>query len=97
MVKVIWTEQAIDDLTNIAQYSSGYSEKYASTIVSKLFNKTNVLKTMPRIGRMVPERNSETIRELIEGNYRIIYEISSEARIDVLTVHHSSKPLGDIK
>jgi len=65
MVKVIWTEQAIDDLTNIAQYSSGYSEKYASTIVSKLFNKTNILKTMPKIGRMVPERNSETIRELI--------------------------------
>ncbi|MFC5540061.1 type II toxin-antitoxin system RelE/ParE family toxin [Rhodocytophaga aerolata] len=97
MVKVIWTEQAIDDLTNIAQYSSGYSEKYASTIVSKLFNKTNILKTMPRIGRMVPERNSETIRELIEGNYRIIYEISSEDKIDVLTVHHSSKPLGDIK
>lgn len=97
MAKVIWTEQAIDDLTNIAQYSSGYSEKYASAIVSKLFNKTNVLKTMPRIGRIVPERNSETIRELIEGNYRIIYEISSEDRIDVLTVHHSSKPLGDIK
>ncbi len=97
MVKVIWTEQAIDDLTNIAQYSSGYSEKYASTIVSKLFNKTNILKTMPKIGRMVPERNSEKIRELIEGNYRIIYEISSEDRIDILTVHHSSKPLGDIK
>ncbi len=97
MVKVIWTEQAIDDLTNIAHYSSGYSEKYASSIVSKLFNKTNILKTMPRIGRMVPERNSETIRELIEGNYRIIYEISSEDRIDILTVHHSSRPLGDIK
>jgi addiction module RelE/StbE family toxin len=96
MVKVIWTEQAIDDLTNIAQYSSGYSSTYASAIVSKLFNKTTILKTMPRIGRMVPERNSETIRELIEGNYRIIYEISSEDRIDVLTVHHSSKPLADI-
>lgn len=97
MVKVIWTEQAIDDLTNIAQYSSTYSDKYASTIVSKLFNKTDILKTMPRIGRIVPERNKETIRELIEGNYRIIYEISSEDRIDVLTVHHSARPLGEIK
>lgn len=97
MVKVIWTEQAIDDLTNIAQYSSTYSDKYASTIVSKLFNKTDILKTMPRIGRIVPERNKETIRELIEGNYRIIYEVSSEDRIDVLTVHHSARPLGEIK
>lgn len=97
MVKVIWTEQAIDDLTNIAQYSSSYSEKYASTIVSKLFNKTNILKTMPRIGRMVPERQHDNIRELIEGNYRIIYEISREDRIEILTVHHSSRPLGDTK
>lgn len=97
MVKVIWTEQAIDDLTNIAQYSSGYSDKYASIIISKLFNRTNILKTMPKIGRMVPERNKETIRELIEGNYRIIYEIGSENRIDVLTVHHSSRPLGELK
>ncbi len=97
MVNVIWTEQAIDDLTHIAQYSSGYSEKYASTIVSKLFNKTNILKTMPRIGRMVPEQQDDNLRELIEGNYRIIYEISSEERIDILTVHHSSRPLEDIK
>ncbi len=96
MVKVIWTEQAIDDLTNIASYSSGYSEQYASAIVSKLFNKTNILKSMPRIGRMVPERNNDKIRELIEGNYRIIYEISGEDRVDVLTVHHSSRPLTDI-
>jgi addiction module RelE/StbE family toxin len=93
MVKVIWTEQAIDDLTNIANYSSGYSEQYASAIVSKLFNRTNILKSMPRIGKMVPERNDEKIRELIEGNYRIIYEITGEDRVDVLTVHHSSRPL----
>ncbi len=93
MVKVIWTEQAIDDLTNIANYSSGYSEQYASAIVSKLFSKTNILKSMPRIGRMVPERNNDKIRELIEGNYRIIYEISGEDQIDILTVHHSSRPL----
>lgn len=96
MVKVVWAERAIDDLTNIAEYSSNYSEKYASSIVSKLFNKVNILKTMPKIGRMVPEKNDENIRELIEGNYRIIYEIRSEDRIEVLLVHHSSRPLGNI-
>ncbi|WKN46329.1 type II toxin-antitoxin system RelE/ParE family toxin [Tunicatimonas pelagia] len=65
-------------------------------MVSKLFSKVNILKNMPRVGRIVPEKNDENIRELIEGNYRIIYEISSEDRIDVLMVHHSSQPLGDI-
>ncbi len=77
MVKVIWTEQAIDDLTNIANYSSGYSGQFASSIVWKLSNKTNILKLMPGTGRMVPERNNDKIRELMEGNYRIICEIIS--------------------
>jgi len=96
MVKIIWAERAIDDLTSIAEYSSRYSDKYASSIITKLFNKANILKKMPRIGRIVPEKNDENIRELIEGNYRIIYEIRSEDRIEILLVHHSSRPLENI-
>ena len=94
MAKVVWMEQAIDDLTNIANFASQYSEQYASAIVSKLFNKADILKTMPRIGRMVPEKEEDTLRELIEGNYRIIYEIKGAERIEILTVHHSARPLG---
>ncbi len=96
MVKVIWAERAIDDLTSIAEYSSRYSDKYASSIVSKLFNKVNILKKMPKVGRIVPEKNDENIRELIEGNYRIIYEVGGDERIEVLMVHHSSRPLGNV-
>jgi plasmid stabilization system protein ParE len=84
MVKVIWAERA-NDLTSIAEYSNRYSEKYASFIVSKLFNKVDILKKMLRIGRIVPEKNEENIRELIEGNYRIIYEL-----------RHASRPLENI-
>ncbi|WP_410896843.1 type II toxin-antitoxin system RelE/ParE family toxin [Pontibacter sp. E15-1] len=86
----------MDDLTSIAEYSSRYSDKYASSIISKLFNKVNILKKTPRIGRIVPEKNDENIRELIEGNYRIIYEIRGEDRIEVLMVHHSSRPLVNV-
>lgn len=96
MVKVIWAERAIDDLTSIAEYSNRYSEKYASFIVSKLFNKVDILKKMPRIGRIVPEKNEENIRELIEGNYRIIYELRGNDRIEIIMVHHASRPLENI-
>jgi addiction module RelE/StbE family toxin len=96
MVKVVWAERAIDDLNNIAEYHSRYSENYASSVVSKLFNKVSILKKMPKVGRKVPERNDERIRELIEGNYRIIYELKDEERIEVLLVHHSSRPLRNI-
>lgn len=93
MVKIIWAERAIDDLINIGNYSSRFSDKYASSIISKLFNKVNILKKMPKIGRVVPEKNDENVRELIEGNYRIIYELRSDEQIEVLMVHHSSRPL----
>ena len=96
MVKVIWAERAIDDLTSIAAYSNRYSEKYATFIVSKLFDKVDILKKMPRIGRIVPEKNEENIRELIDGNYRIIYELRGNDRIEILMVHHASRPLGNV-
>jgi plasmid stabilization system protein ParE len=42
---------------------------------------------------VVPEINDESVRELLMGNYRIIYRIISLERIDILTVHHSAKLL----
>ena len=41
----------------------------------------------------MPEINRENIRELIEGNYRIIYKILEENKIDILTIHHSARDL----
>ncbi len=40
-------------------------------------------------GRIVPEFETEQIREVIEGSYRIIYYIKPE-QIDVLAVIHGS-------
>lgn len=51
---------------------------------------------MPGIGRKVPEKNDDNIRELLDGNYRIIYEIKGEERIEILNLHHSSRPLGKL-
>lgn len=42
---------------------------------------------------MVPEVGNPTVRELIEGNYRIIYEIMSEDIVLIQTVWHSARPL----
>ncbi|WP_040397075.1 type II toxin-antitoxin system RelE/ParE family toxin [Cesiribacter andamanensis] len=93
MVTVIWTEQAIDDLTAIADYTSHHSEKWASAVIQRLFNRVSILKEMPELGRIVPEKGDASIRELIEGNYRIIYEIKHPDRVEILLIHHSSRPL----
>ena len=93
MVRIEWTEIAIEDLNDIGEYIGKDSFKYAKVVVEKLFSSTNVLKQHPRIGRMVPEFNNPNIRELIRGSYRIIYRIVDESRIDIITVHHSAKLL----
>jgi toxin ParE1/3/4 len=93
MVKLIWTDQAIDDLGDIGDYIAENSEKYAKLTVQKLFERTEILKQFPQAGRIVPEKNEQKVRELIEGSYRIIYEIASENTIYILTIYHSARDL----
>lgn len=94
MVKIIWTQRSLTDLKSIAEYISQDSIKYASLTVERIINVTTYLETNPKIGRMVPElRRQDKIREIILGNYRIIYRITSLQSVHILTVHHSYKRL----
>ncbi|MCC5668610.1 type II toxin-antitoxin system RelE/ParE family toxin [Nostoc sp. CHAB 5784] len=43
-------------------------------------------------GRVVPEIAQEDIREIIFGNYRIVYLVSDD-QVNILTVFHSSRQL----
>jgi toxin ParE1/3/4 len=52
-----------------------------------------ILKTNQYAGRMIPEIDDVRYRELIEGNFRIIYRVPNEIVIDILTVHLSARDL----
>jgi toxin ParE1/3/4 len=93
MVKLIWTDQAIADLGDIGDYVAENSELYARLTIKKIYERTDILKSFPKTGRIVPEKNEEHLRELIEGSYRIIYEISSDELIHILAVYHSARDL----
>lgn len=92
MVKVIWSEFAVDDLKSIHSYISQDSATYADRFIEKILLRVEQLESYPQSGRRVPEFNNEALRELIEGNYRIIYKISSEA-IGIVRIHHSARQL----
>ena len=93
MVRINWTFQAVLDLQNIAEYISRDSKKYAKLQVLRIRDRSKILSTQIHSGKVVPEFNRENIRELIEGNYRIIYKIVNDNRIDILTIHHSARDL----
>lgn len=93
MVQINWTFQAKDDLKDIADYISKDSKLYAKRQVIKIRKRTVVLKSQNYSGRKVPEYQNENIREIFEGNYRIIYRVVAKNRIDILTIHHSARDL----
>jgi len=91
-VKIIWSPLAIDRVTEIAEYIAQDNPSAATKWVENLFKKVQLLKSSPKSGRMVPETHREDIRELIYGNYRIIYR-AEKNKIAVLTVRHGKQIL----
>ncbi len=92
MNKVIWTKRSLDDLKDIMEYISKGSKKYARITIEKIIDATVLLEKNPLIGRIVPEVNDSKFRELIKGNYRIIY-LQNKHKVHILTVHHSARDL----
>ncbi len=80
-------------MKDITSFISKGSKHFAKTEVLKIKRRTVILKSFMLSGRIVPEIDRKEIRELIQGNYRIIYKIISKNQIDILTIHHSSRSL----
>ncbi|MBM2814215.1 MAG: hypothetical protein HW421_977 [Ignavibacteria bacterium] len=95
MVEVNWTEEALEDLHKIGDYIETESSKFAILTIETLFYSTEILESSPQAGRVVPEFQKNWLRELIRGNYRIVYRIVGKKRIDILTVHHSKRLLSN--
>ena len=93
MVEVTLSDFAIYDMEEIFDFIAKDSIRYAAEQIDKFYDRIEVLYKFPLSGKIVPEYNVDSVREIIEGNYRIIYKIYSEESITVLAVHHSSKLL----
>jgi len=84
--KIFWTRQSREDLRAIRDHIARDAPATASTYVHKLRSSVGRLKQFPFSGEVVPEIG----REVLQGNYRLIYRVS-ERRIDVLMVFHTSR------
>lgn len=96
-MRVVWTEQALERLQEIDDFISQDSPARAARFIAKLLARDDRLTPFPSAGRQVPELGSNAIREVLEGNYRIVYRLTSE-RIEILTVFegHRLLPADDI-
>lgn len=92
MAEIKWTLQALDDLESICLFIGRDSPNAAAVFAQRAFRATDPLVNSPRLGKVLPELEIENIREIILGNYRLIYQIQDE-RVQVLTVHHGARLL----
>jgi plasmid stabilization system protein ParE len=91
-MKIVWPPVAVDRVSEIAVYIAQDNPVAAESWIEKVFQKIDERKAFPENGRVVPEIDNKTIRELIYGNYRIIY-LLEEKKISVLTVRHGKQIL----
>ena len=89
--RVVWSEAALKDVDAIAAYIARDSPHYASAIVRKLLERARQLSAHPYSGRVVPELNDPSIRELLLYSYRLIYRVQAE-QVTVAAVVHARQP-----
>jgi len=93
MVKIVWTELSLFDLKEIFDYIAANSHRYATITTNKIYQRVQVTADNPYTGKIVDEFNDKSIRELIEGKYRIIYRIKTNSQVDILRIYHSARLL----
>lgn len=94
MGEIKWTEKASSNLQSIFDYISRDSRLYAARYLKTLIIATKRLETMPLSGRIVPEFENPELREVVYGNYRIVYRvIGSNENIEIIAVVHGARDM----
>ena len=73
MARIIWTEPALQELDEIADYISLDNPEAAKRLVRKAFNRVEQLTHHPNSGKSVEELEGSIYRELVVPPCRIFY------------------------
>ncbi len=92
MAELIWSERAIADIEEIYDYISADSPIYARFQIENITSSAERLHQFPESGRHIPEFPYLPHREVISGNYRVIYRYDAAAgEIKIVTVVHGRR------
>jgi addiction module RelE/StbE family toxin len=89
-MNVRWTEAALADLQAAEAYIARHSEQYARAMVERIFDRSELLASQPRLGPLVPEYEDETLRELFVEPYRMVYRLLDD-QVDIVAVVHGAR------
>ncbi|CAA0093443.1 Toxin RelE2 [BD1-7 clade bacterium] len=79
MAEIIWTEPALSDLDEIAEYIAISNVQAAKALIQKIFSKVDRLADHPKPGKVPAELKSLAYREVVVSPCRIFYKIEDSA------------------
>ena len=93
MAQVIWTEPALSDLNEIAEYIALDNIAVAKQLVQQVFSAVERLEDHPKSGRCPPELERKSRhREVIVGPCQIFYRVEKE-KVYILYVMRGEREL----
>jgi len=93
-MEIIFTDQFLERVEECTDYIALDHIPTAVKWARGVFEHCQKLSKQPEIGRIVPEFNRPEIRELIHGNYRLVYELKTN-QIDMLTIWHARSRISE--
>jgi len=94
-IKIVYSQIANNDLYEIYKFIHRDSPFYAKKEVNDIRSVIKKLKLNTFRGRVFPDLDNELTRELIFKNYRIIYDIVPDVEINIITIHHHARSIGN--
>jgi toxin ParE1/3/4 len=93
---LVWTRPALDGLLEITHYIMADNPSAARAFADKIKAKVGRLRTFPESGRVVPEFPASDLREVLIGDYRVIYRfLKTKQTVQVLAVYHGARLLDE--
>jgi plasmid stabilization system protein ParE len=93
---VDWAVSARAALDDVVTYISQDSHQAAIQVLEKALEVGASLATLAERGRVVPESNDPTIREVFVFRYRLMYEVR-EDRVLILAFVHGARDFGALQ
>ncbi len=92
MAEIIWTNPALEDLNDIAEYIALSNLQSAKKLVAKIFDKVERLEAFPESGKKPIELTNLNYREVVVNPCRIFYKIDND-KVFILHVMRQERDL----
>jgi len=90
LAQINWTHESEIWLQDIYDYIVADNADAAARTVLAIYEKAQLLKNHPRLGRRYEVEDEREIRILLYEHYRITYLIKPDGNIDILGVFHGA-------